>query len=186
MQIWHGTLRLFMWCFLRFIMEINLACGHCWRKLALELTAQVHDAGYRQIWNHCAIPRILIVTPTATTNWINILLVMAVGDDVHCESFISKIDSLLWLYAFVQYFLDLFCRIMLQVSLWNHCLWWILSVAIHVFNFNLVQTVIFGGLTFFTRFERRNTVFFGETYQLVQSPFRSFRHFITDFTVEPR
>ena len=33
---------------------------------------------------------------------------------------------------------------------------------------------------FFTSFGRRNTVFFGKTYRLAQSSFRSFRHFITD------
>ena len=61
MQIWRGTFRLFMRRFLRFIMENSLSCGYYWRKLALELTAQVYDAGIRQIWNHRAIPRILIV-----------------------------------------------------------------------------------------------------------------------------
>ena len=48
------------------------------------------------------------------------------------------------------------------------------SVSIH---FNLVQVICRG---FFTSFGRRNTVFFGKTYRLAQSSFRSFRHFITD------
>ena len=48
---------------------------------------------------------------------------------------------------------------------------------VSVILFTLVQVVICRGF-FFTSFGRRNTVFFGKTYRLAQSSFRSFRHFI--------